>query len=133
MVYIRLDGAKWVCFNSNRGFCFLFYFNLFLENFLSSYTKNIPFEGAFRRPNLTLTSNSLVHEYWVFFSHLIPAYMTDAGLSLIGQRPRVVKIYKKIHKMLSSIEYLTEREWKCTYDNVVMLRNSIIDGDSQVS
>jgi fatty acyl-CoA reductase len=80
-----------------------------------------------------LTSNSLVHEYWVFFSHLIPAYMTDAGLSLIGQRPRVVKIYKQIHKMLSSIEYLTEREWKCTYDNVVLLRNSIIDGDSQVN
>ena len=59
--------------------------------------------------------------------------MTDAGLSLIGQRPRVVKIYKQIHKMLSSIEYLTEREWKCTYDNVVLLRNSIIDGDSQVN
>lgn len=52
------------------------------------YSKSIPFERAFRRPNLTLTSNSLVHDYWVFISHLIPAYMTDAGLALIGQKPR---------------------------------------------
>ena len=58
--------------------------------------------------------------------------MTDAGLSLIGKKPRIVKIYKKIHQMLSSIEYLTEREWKCTYDNLVLLRNSIIDRDSLV-
>jgi fatty acyl-CoA reductase len=61
-----------------------------MENFVTMYSKNIPFEGAFRRPNLTLTSNSLVHDYWVFFSHLIPAYMSDAGLALIGKKPRLV-------------------------------------------
>jgi len=102
-----------------------------MENFVTLYSKRIPFEGAFRRPNLALTSNSLVHDYWVFISHLIPAYMTDAGLALIGQKPRVVNVYKKIHKMLSSLEYLTEHEWKCTYDNVIALRNSTKDTDSQ--
>ena len=130
-----------------------------MENFVTYYSKNTPFEGAFRRPNLTLTSNGLVHDYWVFFSHLIPAYMTDAGLALIGQKPRfiftslislsfipfniyifliyfisnrVVNVYKKLHKMLSSIEYLTELEWKCSYDNVISLRNATVDTDSQV-
>lgn len=34
--------------------------------------------------------------------------------------------------MLSSLEYLTEHEWKCTYDNVIALRNSTKDTDSQV-
>jgi len=102
-----------------------------MENFVTMYSKSIPFERAFRRPNLTLTSNSLVHDYWVFISHLIPAYMTDAGLALIGQKPRVVNVYKKIHKMLSSLEYLTEHEWKCSYDNVIALRNSTRDTDSQ--
>ena len=96
------------------------------------YSKNIPFEGAFRRPKLTLTSNSLVHDYWVFISHLIPAYMTDTGLRLIGQKPRVVDVYNKIHKMLSSLEYLTENEWKCTYDNIISLRNSTRENDSHV-
>lgn len=102
-----------------------------MESFVTTYSKNIPFEGAFRRPKLTLTSNSLIHDYWVFMSHLIPAYMTDTGLRLIGQKPRVVNVYNKIHKMLSSLEYLTEHEWKCTYDNVISLRNSIRDSDSQ--
>jgi hypothetical protein len=34
--------------------------------------------------------------------------------------------------MLSSLEYLTEHEWKCSYDNVIALRNSTRDTDSQV-
>ena len=33
--------------------------------------------------------------------------------------------------MLSSIEYLTQLEFKCSYDNVVALRNSLMDVDSQ--
>jgi alcohol-forming fatty acyl-CoA reductase len=103
-----------------------------MENFVTMYSKNIPFERAFRRPNLTLTSNSLVHDYWVFISHLIPAYMSDAGLALIGKKPRVVNVYKKIHKMLSSLECLTQLEWKCSYENVIALRNSTIESDSQV-
>lgn len=63
------------------------YLNI-LENFVTTYSKNTPFEGAFRRPNLTLTSNSFVHDYWVFISHLMPAYISDIGLTLIGQKPR---------------------------------------------
>ena len=34
--------------------------------------------------------------------------------------------------MLSSIEYLTQIELKCSYDNVAALRNSLLDVDSQV-
>lgn len=102
-----------------------------MENFVTFYSKSIPFEHAFRRPNLTLTSNSLVHDYWVFFSHLIPAYMTDIALALIGQKPRVVNVYKNIHRMLSSIEYLTDKEWKFNTDNIIALRNSLMEADSQ--
>ena len=43
-----------------------------------------------------------------------------------------MNVYKKIHKMLSSLEYLTEHEWKCSYDNIIALRNSTRDTDSQV-
>lgn len=35
--------------------------------------------------------------------------------------------------MLSSIEYLTELEWKCSYDSVIALRNTIQESDSQVN
>jgi fatty acyl-CoA reductase len=101
-----------------------------MESFLSTYSKNIPFEGAFRRPNMTLTSNSLMHDYWVFVTHLIPAYMSDVGLALIGRKPRVVQVYKKIHKMLGSLEYLTQVELKCNYDNVIALRNAMSPSDS---
>lgn len=46
---------------------------------------------------------------------------------------RVVNVYKNIHKMLSSIEYLTDKEWKFSTENIIALRNSLLDTDSQVT
>lgn len=46
---------------------------------------------------------------------------------------RVVNVYKNIHKMLSSIEYLTDKEWKFNTENIIALRNSLMETDSQVS
>lgn len=126
----NLDDKKFQIFNCTTGGLNPFRWGE-MENFVTQYSKNTPFEGAFRRPNLTLTSNSLVHDYWVFISHLIPAYMSDLGLALIGQKPRVVNVYKNIHKMLGSIEYLTDLDLKCSYDSVIALRNSTQENDSQ--
>jgi hypothetical protein len=35
--------------------------------------------------------------------------------------------------MLSSIEYLTDLDCKCTYDSMIALRNSTKDSDYQVN
>lgn len=35
--------------------------------------------------------------------------------------------------MLSSIEYLTDKEWKFSTENIIALRNSLLDTDSQVT
>jgi hypothetical protein len=62
-------------------------------------------------------------------SHLIPAYMSDFWLALVEKKPRVVNVYKNIHKMLSSIEYFTQLDLKCSYENVIALRNSNVDNN----
>ena len=33
---------------------------------------------------------SMIHDYWVFVSHLIPAYLADFACRLIGKKPRWV-------------------------------------------
>lgn len=58
---------------------------------------------------------------------------TKTKMSFFNFFSRVVNVYKNIHKMLSSIEYLTDKEWKFSTENIIALRNSLLDTDSQVT
>lgn len=59
-----------------------------VESIALKFFWKTPFEKAFRRPtNAILRSNSLVHDYWVFISHLLPAYLMDAFIKMSGRRP----------------------------------------------
>jgi len=97
-----------------------------MSNYFTEYSKRIPYEHAFRRPNLSVTSHSLIHDSYVFFSHLIPAYLADIGLCLIGRKPHIVNIYKNLHRTLLSLETFTIRgEIQCSYDSLNSLRQLI--------
>jgi fatty acyl-CoA reductase len=97
-----------------------------MSNYLTEYSKRIPYEHAFRRPNLSVTSHSLIHDSYVFFSHIIPAYLADIGLRLIGRKARVVNIYKNLHRTLLGLESFTIRgEIQCSYDSLNSLRQLV--------
>ncbi len=99
-----------------------------MSNYFTEYSKRIPYEHAFRRPNLSLTSHSLIHDSYVFFSHLIPAYLADMGLRLIGRKAHIVNIYKNLHRTLLSLESFTIRgEIQCSYDSLNSLRQIVLE------
>ncbi|TKS72947.1 Fatty acyl-CoA reductase 1 [Collichthys lucidus] len=54
---------------------------------ISTFKRN-PLEQAFRRPNVNLTSNHLINQYWIAVSHKAPAFLYDLYLRLIGREPR---------------------------------------------
>ncbi|CAF3613104.1 unnamed protein product [Rotaria sp. Silwood1] len=99
-----------------------------MSNYFTEYSKRVPYEHAFRRPNLSVTSHSLIHDSYIFFSHLIPAYLADIGLCLIGRKPHIVNIYKNLHRTLLKLESFTIREEiQCSYDSLNSLRQLIIE------
>jgi fatty acyl-CoA reductase len=69
---------------------------------------------------------------WVLVSHLIPAYAADAGYFLLGKRPRMVRIYKKIHKEIEVLKFFTMRDWQWTHSNIEMLRSHMSQEDQKV-
>jgi len=102
-----------------------------MSNCFTEYAKRIPYEHAFRRPNLSVTSHSLVHDSYIFFSHLIPAYLADIGLRLIGKKPHIVDIYKNLHKILVDIELFAVRgEIQCSHDSLNLLRQLVSETNS---
>lgn len=60
----------------------------FSEYHVISTFKRNPLEQAVRRPNVNLTSNHLINQYWIAVSHKAPAFLYDLYLRLIGREPR---------------------------------------------
>lgn len=103
-----------------------------MESHVINYFKNNPMDSCFRRPkNNILTSNSFLHDCWVLVSHLIPAYAADLGYLLIGQKPRMVQVYTRLHKSMEVLEYFTTRSWEWTHSNMDVLKGSMTPDDQK--
>ena len=98
-----------------------------------NFFKKIPMESCFRRPTCTVTTSKVIHDYWVFVSHLIPAYVVDLGYLLIGKKPRMVNIYNKIHKAMTTLNYFTMRDWQWTRTNLDVMKSHMDPDDLIVS
>ena len=60
----------------------------------------------------------------VFF-HLIPAYAYDTVMRLMGEKPRLVRIYKAIHANTEQYAYFQMNEFKvreCNGDSLILLQ-----------
>uniref|UniRef100_A0A3P8SHQ1 Fatty acyl-CoA reductase n=1 Tax=Amphiprion percula TaxID=161767 RepID=A0A3P8SHQ1_AMPPE len=98
---------------------------------ISTFKRN-PLEQAFRRPNVNLTSNHLINQYWIAVSHKAPAFLYDLYLRLIGQQPRMMKTISRLHKAMMVLEYFTSHSWVWNTDNVAMLLAQMSPEDKKV-
>lgn len=76
-----------------------------------------PFEKVFRRPNFAFQSTKLMHNYWRYISHRIPALIADMTSFCAGQRPVMNRIYGKIERATKSLIYFTSRGWEFSMEN----------------
>ncbi|XP_056271904.1 fatty acyl-CoA reductase 1-like isoform X2 [Pseudoliparis swirei] len=98
---------------------------------ISTFKRN-PLEQAFRRPNVNLTSNHLINQYWIAVSHKAPAFLYDLYLRLIGREPRMMKTITRLHKAMMVLEYFTSHSWVWSNDNVAMLIGQMSSEDKKV-
>jgi len=102
-----------------------------MSHYVNGFFQRVPFDKSFRRPNLVLTANSLLHEYWLFASHMVPAIMYDLAVTVLGGKPRMVKIYKKVHTSMKVLEYFVLQEWTWNDSNTVALRDALSPEDQE--
>ncbi|XP_068168149.1 fatty acyl-CoA reductase 1 [Antennarius striatus] len=98
---------------------------------ISTFKRN-PLEQAFRRPNVILTSNHLINQYWITVSHKAPAFLYDLYLRLIGREPRMMKTITRLHKSMMVLEYFTNHSWVWNTDNIVMLMAQMSPEDKKI-
>ncbi|XP_030586726.1 fatty acyl-CoA reductase 1 isoform X1 [Archocentrus centrarchus] len=98
---------------------------------ISTFKRN-PLEQAFRRPNVNLTSNHLINQYWIAVSHKAPAFLYDLYLRLIGREPRMMKTITRLHKAMMVLEYFTSHSWVWNTDNMAMLLAQMSPEDKKI-
>ncbi|XP_069484627.1 fatty acyl-CoA reductase 2 [Ambystoma mexicanum] len=102
-----------------------------IENHVISSFKRNPLEQAFRRPNANITSNYLLNQYWIAVSHKAPALLYDCYLRLTGRKPRMMKIFNRLHKSMMLYEYFSKQSWEWSSDNMNILMGHLSSEDKK--
>ncbi|XP_046592784.1 fatty acyl-CoA reductase wat isoform X2 [Neodiprion lecontei] len=82
------------------------------------YGKLYPLSNSIWYLSFTTNKHKFIHLLYVLFLHLLPAMLVDTVSICIGQKPRLWKMYQKIHKFANVISYFATHQWKFTNDNV---------------
>ncbi|CAH2326043.1 fatty acyl- reductase 1 isoform X1 [Pelobates cultripes] len=98
---------------------------------ISTFKRN-PLEQAFRRPNVNLTSNHLLYQYWIAVSHKAPALLYDIYLRITGRSPRMMKTITRLHKAMMLLEYFSSNSWVWNNENTNMLMSQLSIEDKKV-
>ncbi|XP_076178777.1 fatty acyl-CoA reductase wat [Ptiloglossa arizonensis] len=73
--------------------------------------------------------HKLVHLFYVYILHLLPALLIDTVTVCLGKQPRMLKIYRKIHKFMDVLNYFTMKEWTFQNDTYKRMLHSMTPED----
>ncbi|XP_078578216.1 fatty acyl-CoA reductase 1-like [Branchiostoma floridae x Branchiostoma japonicum] len=94
--------------------------------------KKYPLDKRFRTPNFAFVSNSFMYQYWQIISQKGPVYLYDIWLRMIGQKPGVLKMYSRIERVISSLDYFTSHHWEWSHDNADALMAKMGEEDKKI-
>ncbi|XP_043277619.1 putative fatty acyl-CoA reductase CG5065 [Venturia canescens] len=80
-----------------------------------------PFEGAIWFPDGDIRANKFIHQLFVIFFHILPAYFIDFLMLIFRQKRFMVRIQKRISDGLEVLQYFTTREWIFHNTNLLIL------------
>jgi fatty acyl-CoA reductase len=63
---------------------------------------------------------------------MLPAYIVDFVMRMIGKKPMFIKLQNKISKSINALEYFTCRSWHFTNENLITLAKAVNPNDGQV-
>nr|XP_033320820.1 putative fatty acyl-CoA reductase CG5065 [Megalopta genalis] len=91
-----------------------------------------PFEGQIWYPDGDIRSSKLVHNIFVFFFHIIPAYFIDFLMLIFQQKRFMVRIQKRISDGLDVLQYFTTKEWVFHNTNLLIMWGEMSPKDKEI-
>lgn len=81
--------------------------------------EKVPLSGIIWYPRTILTTNRFLHYVLTLLIHLLPALLIDETIKLLGGRPILFNIQKKIYSSVIQLSHFLHNEW--TFHNSKML------------
>ncbi|XP_063982150.1 putative fatty acyl-CoA reductase CG5065 isoform X1 [Diachasmimorpha longicaudata] len=97
-----------------------------------SVAYEFPFDGAIWYPDGDIRSSKFVHNLFVFFFHIIPAYFIDFLMLIFRQKRFMVRIQRRISDGLEVLQYFTTRDWVFHNTNLLNLWEKMSPRDKQL-
>ncbi|XP_012270707.1 fatty acyl-CoA reductase wat-like [Orussus abietinus] len=94
--------------------------------------KHVPSMRSVWCYSVTTTKSNFLFFILSFFLHTLPAFIIDLGLFIAGQKPRLMKIYRKISKYSSILVYFSTNEWTFGINNTRTLWNKLSKEDKKI-
>ncbi|CAH0404438.1 unnamed protein product [Chilo suppressalis] len=91
-----------------------------------------PFSNAVWYISLTLTKSAFVNNLNKIFLHLMPAALVDGVAICLGRKPKMLKVYRKIHKFSSVLSYFCTREITFCNKRTRLLWDHTSDADKKI-
>lgn len=67
-----------------------------------------------------------------FLYHTLPGFLMDLGLVAIGRKPRMMQIYRKVHKFCAVMSYFSNGIWRFSNNNTRRLYDRLTKEDQQL-
>ncbi|CAG4978358.1 unnamed protein product [Colias eurytheme] len=81
--------------------------------------------------NPKVSSSRLRYNISVLFEHLLPSLFIDLLLYLMGKKPLLVKIQRRIYVAQIALQYFTTQQWTFCNDNFIKLRSVLKEDDKK--
>ncbi|XP_011499624.1 PREDICTED: putative fatty acyl-CoA reductase CG5065 [Ceratosolen solmsi marchali] len=103
-----------------------------LKEMSAKYGLDLPTTRAVWYYSFRNTKNKFLHLFFIYFLHLLPALLVDTATICIGKQPRMLKVYKKIHRFMEVLNYFTTKEWAFTNEHVHALVDKLDNKDRNI-
>ncbi|XP_067132204.1 putative fatty acyl-CoA reductase CG5065 [Centruroides vittatus] len=98
---------------------------------LNTHYWKYPVENTFLYPSKVPKKNYYRNRLCIAMQHLLPAMLADVFQVAVGRKPKMMKVYNKVQKKISTLEYFCIRDWKFGARNVQELMERLSTQDKQ--
>nr|CAD7396383.1 unnamed protein product [Timema poppensis] len=97
-----------------------------------SHGMDIPCSKAIWYYSVTMTKYKVLYMILAFLLHTLPALLVDTVTILCFKKPKLSKVYRKIHRLSGVLTYFCTRNWDFSDDNVQKLWKNLGPEDKKL-
>ncbi|XP_030041062.2 putative fatty acyl-CoA reductase CG5065 [Manduca sexta] len=95
------------------------------------WVNEYPYSMVLWYPGGTIKSYWVSHQLCLLLTHLLPAYLVDSLLFLLGKKTFMVNLQKRISHGLGILQYYTTKEWHFRNENYRSLQQRVSKEDNE--